>query len=219
MGGHSEMGREGRNCLLLGCGILQKEVRFLIEKNSWPLDTEFLDSSLHVNFEKLAHALQTGILRNRGRDIVVFYGCCHPRMDKILETAHTFRTEGQNCVEMLLGRDKFMQELSDGAFFLMEDWALRWDEAIGKTFGDNPEVVREIFQLSSKFLLCLRTPCSGNFEREAEAIGLKIGLPVRWQDVGLDHLEEVLRAAVVRKLGTTELGQENNMRGIKAAKS
>lgn len=218
MADHSEKGASGRNCLLLGCGILQKEIKFLIEKNAWPLDTEFLDSSLHVNFEKLAHALQTGILRNRGRDIVVFYGCCHPRMDKILETAHTFRTEGQNCVEMLLGRDRFMQELSAGAFFLMEDWALRWDEAIGKTFGDNPDVVREIFQLSSKSLLCLRTPCSGNFSREAEEIGVKIGLPVRWMDVGLEHLESVLRAALVRKSGVLHADEKSEDRGSEAGK-
>lgn len=187
------------NCLLLGCGILRNEVEFLIRKNGWTLDTEWLDSSLHVNFEKLAHALQTGILRNRGRELVVFYGCCHPRMEKILETAQTFRTEGQNCVEMLLGREKFMQELTDGAFFLLEDWALRWDEAIGKTFGSNPEVVREIFQLSNKSLLCLRTPCSGDFTRAAEEVGEKIGLPLRWMDVGLEHLEEVLKQVVLRK--------------------
>lgn len=189
------------NCLLLGCGILRKEVSFLIEKNGWPLDTDFLDSGLHVNFGKLAHELQTGILRNKGRDIVVFYGCCHPCMEKILETAHTFRTEGQNCVEMLLGRDKFMDELTNGAFFLIEEWALRWDEAIGETFGNNPGAVREIFQLSSKSLLCLRTPCSGDFEEAADAVSGKIGLPVRWLDVGLDHLEDVLRRIVVRKLG------------------
>ena len=188
-----------QNCLLLGCGILQKEVKLLIEINNWPLDTDFLDSSLHVNFEKLAHELQTGILRNKGRDIVVFYGCCHPRMEKILDTAHTFRTEGQNCVEMLLGREKFMEELTSGAFFLLEDWALRWDEAIGNTFGNNPDVVREIFQLSNKSLLCLRTPCSGDFSKAAHEVGIKVGLPVRWMNVGLEHLEEVLHQVVTRK--------------------
>jgi hypothetical protein len=167
----------GANCMLLGCGILRKEVEFLIRKNGWPLDTDWLDSSLHVNFEKLAHELQTGILRNRGRDIVVFYGCCHPRMEVILETAGTFRTEGQNCVEMLLGREMFMRELAAGAFFLLEDWALRWDEVMGTTFGRNPDVVKEIFSLSSKSLLCLRTPCSGDFEQAAYAAGNKVGLP------------------------------------------
>ncbi len=193
-----------KNILLLGCGILQKEIKFLIDKNQWPLDTEFLDSALHVNYEKLAHDLQTGILRNNGRDIVVFYGCCHPRMEKILETAHTFRTEGQNCVEMLLGREKFMEELTKGAFFLLEDWALRWDDAIGNTFGGKPEVAREIFQLSSRYLLCLRTPCSENFELEAEQVAVKIGLPLRWLDVGLGHLEEVLCQVVERKLHKQE---------------
>lgn len=187
------------NCLLLGCGILQKEVKFLIEKNAWPLDTDFLDSSLHINFEKLAHELQTGILRNQGRDIVVFYGCCHPRMEEMLKAANTFRTEGQNCVEMLLGREKFMEELNNGAFFLLEDWALRWDAAIGKTFGNKPDVVREIFQLSNQSVLCLRTPCSGDFEQMANEVGEKVGLPVRWMDVGLDHLEAVLRQVVAHK--------------------
>ncbi len=187
-----------QNGLLLGCGILRHEVEFLIDKNGWVLDTDFLDSSLHVNFEHLAHELQTGFSRNSGRNIAVFYGCCHPQMEKMLETAHTFRSEGQNCVEMLLGRELFMEELTGGAFFLLEDWALRWDEAIGKTFGSNPDVVREIFQLSNKSLLCIRTPCSGNFEQAAQAVSDKIGLPLRWMDVDLVHLADVLRQVVGR---------------------
>jgi hypothetical protein len=199
--------------MLLGCGILRKEVDFLIRKNGWALDTDWLDSSLHINFEKLAHDLQTGILRNRGRDVVVFYGCCHPRMEDILENAHLFRTEEQNCVEILLGRETFMRELSDGAFFLLEDWALRWDEVIGKTFGGNPEVAQEIFRLTSTSLLCLRTPCSGNFEAAANAAGDKAGLPVRWMDVGLEHLEEVLRR-VVSQLREQHLRPERNAQGI-----
>ena len=187
------------NCLLLGCGILAKEVRYLIEKNGWPLDTEFLDSSLHVNFEKLAEQLQQGLVRNRERDVVVFYGCCHPHIEQMLTSADTFRTAGQNCVEMLLGRELFMEKLNAGAFFLLEDWALRWDEAIAATFGANPDVVREIFQLSNQTLLCLRTPCSGDFEQEAVAVSEKIGLPVMWMDVGLEHLEKVLQQAVERR--------------------
>jgi hypothetical protein len=215
-------GKPGENmtddhCLLLGCGILRKEVEFLIRKNGWPLDTDWLDSSLHVNFEKLAHELQTGILRNKKRDMVVFYGCCHPRMEDILDKAHTFRTEGQNCVEMLLGRETFMRELSDGAFFLLEDWALRWDEVMGTTFGRKPEVVKEIFSLSSKSILCLRTPCSGDFEEAAYAAGNKVGLPVRWMDVGLEHLEEVLKQVVERKFRERPLLNEvaRNATGMK----
>jgi len=188
------------HCRLLGCGILQKEVCYLIQENGWPLDTDFLDSSLHVNFEQLALELQKGFLRNKAREIVVFYGCCHPYMEHMLASAQTFRTEGQNCIEMLLGRELFIEKLSGGAFFLLEDWALRWDEVTGKTFGNNPDVVREIFQLSSRYLLCLRTPCSGDFECAAQEVSEKVGLPVSSMDVGLEHLEKVLRQAVERKL-------------------
>ncbi len=189
-----------KNRLLLGCGILAKEVRYLIAKNGWPLDTDFLDSSLHVNFEKLADELDKGLARNQQRDIIVFYGCCHPRIEQMLTDAHTFRTEGQNCVEMLLGRALFMEKLDAGAFFLLEDWALRWDDAIAATFGSNPEIVREIFQLSNQSLLCLRTPCSGDFEQQALAVSEKVGLPVEWMDVGLDHLEQVLQRAFTTKI-------------------
>lgn len=189
---------DGR-CMLLGCGILAKEVDYLIRKNGWAMESDWLDSSLHVNFEALAAALQEGLERHRDRNVVVFYGCCHPHMDKMLDAASTLRTEGQNCVEMLLGPDKFMEELSNGAFFLLEDWALRWDEAIGKTFGDNPDVVREIFQLSNKYLLCIRTPCSGDFSRQAEYVGRKVGLPLHWMDADLQSLETTLRTALQRR--------------------
>lgn len=185
--------------LLLGCGILQQEVRYLIKKNVWVLDTDFLDSSLHVDFVALEAALQGGLSRHAGRDTVVFYGSCHPQMEQMLDAAHTLRTQGQNCVEMLLGHERFMRELSDGAFFLLEDWALRWDAAISKTFGNKPDVVREIFQLSSHYLLGLRTPCSGNFELAAMEVSAKVGLPLRWMDVGLDNLETVLQQTLERR--------------------
>jgi hypothetical protein len=195
----------GTDRTLLGCGILRKEVEYLIRKNGWALDTDWLDSSLHIDFERLAAALQDGIRRNRGREVVVFYGCCHPRMDEMLAEAGLCRTEGQNCVEMLLGRETFMRELEAGAFFLLEDWALRWDEVIVKTFGGKPEVVKEIFALTSTSLLCLRTPCSGDYTAAAEAAGAKVGLPLRWMDVGLEHLEQVLQRALLQaRKGKTE---------------
>ncbi|MBU0622331.1 MAG: DUF1638 domain-containing protein [Gammaproteobacteria bacterium] len=194
----------GTNCMLLGCGILRKEVEYLIRKNGWSLDTDWLDSALHIDLEALAAALQSGIQRNRGREVVVLYGCCHPRMDDMLTDAQLIRTQGQNCVEILLGHETFMRELEAGTFFLLEDWALRWDEVIGKTFGGKPEVVKEIFALTSTSLLCLRTPCSGDYTQAANAAGEKVGLPVRWMDVGLEHLEAVLKQAMQQaRTGTT----------------
>ena len=185
--------------LLLGCGILQNEIRFLIEKNGWLLETHFLDSALHIDFDKLSQALRSALNRHAKRETIVFYGACHPLMESILADAGTFRTEGKNCVEMLLGPERFSAELEQGAFFLLEEWAHRWERIVTATFGTNREVIREIYQGDRNYLLCISTPCSGDFRAEAEEAGRLVGLPLRWLDVSLDHLEAVLAAAMAQR--------------------
>ena len=188
------------NLLLAGCGILEKEVRFLNEKNHWDLDLLFVDSALHCDFCKLANCLKRTVSNNSERDLIIFYGACHPLMDSMLDNAGTFRTEGQNCVEMLLGKELFTEELLKGAFFLMEDWANRWEYITSKSFPNwKVEVVREIFQTDRKYFLALRTPCSEDFSKKAEETAAAMQVPLRWLDVSLDHLEQVLQQAVDRK--------------------
>jgi len=187
--------------LLLGCGVLRREVLQLIEKNGWPLDTLFLDSVLHCELAKLAHSLQSALAAHRDRDVIVFYGCCHPLMESMLEEAGTFRTDGQNCLDMLLGHEVFLTETESGAFFLLEEWARRWPRVVSSSFGTNRiEVIREIFQGDRQYILGIRTPCSGDFEAEAEAVARMVDLPLRWKDVGLDRLEAVLQAAVTQRM-------------------
>ncbi len=185
--------------LLTGCGILKAEVEFLRRKNHWEFDTDFLPSSLHIDFKALQTQLGCALECHSQRDTLVFYGACHPLMEKILDNYHTIRTEGQNCVEMLLGRERFMAELAQGAFFLLEDWALHWDTVIVKTFGDRPKVIREIFQQAHKYLLCINTPCSHDFSAEAEAAGKMVGLPVKSVSVSLDFLETTLQNLLAHK--------------------
>jgi hypothetical protein len=182
--------------LLLGCGILQPEIHHLINKNGWPLDTHFLDSALHIDFANLSQTLTMALATHQGRDIRVFYGACHPLMDSFLTAAGTRRTRGQNCVEILLGPQRFHQELEQGAFFLLEDWAKRWELIVAATFGPNPKVIREIYRGDRSYLLGITTPCSRDFSAEAEAAGQLVGLPLRWLDVSLDHLEAVLQEVI-----------------------
>lgn len=182
--------------LLLGCGILQEEILFLIQKNGWPFETYFFDSTLHIDYDKLSSTVTSALNLHSDREKVLFYGACHPLMDNILDSAETFRTTGQNCVEMLLGKELFTNELADGAFFLLKDWALNWERVVTATFGKNREVIREMYQGDRRYLLCISTPCSGDFRTEAEAAGLLVGLPLRWINVSLDHLEAVLQESV-----------------------
>jgi hypothetical protein len=185
--------------LLLGCGIFAKEIARLIEKNHWHLETAFLDSALHNHLDRLSRGLSGSLAKRRDRDIVVFYGCCHPLIDRMVADAGALRVVGQNCVEMLLGRDRFDRELEDGAFFLLEEWAIRWRTITDHLYGKNPDVLREIFAGDRRSMLAVRTPCSDDFTQAAEAAAATVGLPLRWTDTGLEHLEAVLADAIRRR--------------------
>lgn len=189
---------------LIGCGILAREIRFLIAKNAWPIETILFDSALHNDFGSLGTTLESTLSTHRNRNTVVFYGCCHPRIDAILSDARTARTPGQNCIEMLLGSAVFKEELMKGAYFLLESWARSWTSEIQGTLGTSrPDVIRAIFQEDRRYLLALRTPCSGDFTAAAEEAGRVAGLPVRWMDVRLDHLEQILHNALHQRADGT----------------
>jgi hypothetical protein len=189
------------NILLVGCGILKNEVRWLAEKNHWSLDMTFLDSTLHVDFHKLADSLLGALDVHVGQKTIVLYGACHPRMDAMLEERNLSRIPGQNCVEMLLGHVRFTDELANGAFFLLEDWAHRWNAVISEALGTDPKLVRRVFQDDRRYILGLRTPCSGDFTTEAQQIAALVGLPLRWTDASLEYLETLLREAIERETG------------------
>jgi hypothetical protein len=194
------MAHSEKNLLLLGCGILRKEILHLAARNGWSLDTHFMDSALHCDLKRLSDHLQASLAEHSDRETIVFYGTCHPLMDAMLADAHTFRTEGQNCVEMLLGKELFDRELENGAFFLLEEWARRWEIITFKTFGTkNLQVIRDIYQGDRKYMLCLRTPCTSDFTDLAEKAADMVGLPVRWMHVSLDHLESILENAIAQR--------------------
>lgn len=186
---------------LVGCGILHEEVDYLVKKNGWQIETRWLHSALHNYFDQLHKELDSGLRREEtaGKRTIVFYGACHPRMDQLLEKHHTCRTQGQNCIVMLLGYEKFMEELGKGAYFLLEDWALTWEPMITECFGSNIEVVRQIFHGSHKKMIAIRTPCSRDFTAAAEAAARFVDLPLEWMEIDLSHLEKVLADAIAER--------------------
>lgn len=182
--------------LLLGCGVMSKEISWLAKKNQWPLECQFLSPALHIDLHELASSLQAALAQNQQREMILFYGMCHPMLSRMLQPYHITQIAGENCIEMLLGSERYRAELASGAFFLTEEWASTWDTAIAKTFGNNPEVVREIFKHSQSYLLGLRTPCSSDFSSLAQTAGRSVDLPVLWMDSGLEHLEALIQQKI-----------------------
>ena len=179
--------------LLVGCGILSREIRALTAARPERIGVELLPPSLHIDYDALAHSLGCCLAKHSSRRMVVFYGACHPRIDAIVGTAPcAVRTPGQNCLAMLLGQERFDRELAGGAFFLLEALARGFDGMLARTFGTAGPTTRAIFQAAHTHVLAIRTPCSGDFTEAAARAADLVGLPLRWTDASLDHLDAVL---------------------------
>lgn len=76
-------------------------------------------------------------------------------------------------------------------------------KAASETLGKKTDIIRAIFREDRKYLLGLRTPCSGDFTGAAEKAAELVGLPLRWMDVPLDNLEAILQSMLDRKIGAT----------------
>ncbi|WP_346354781.1 DUF1638 domain-containing protein [Azotosporobacter soli] len=193
--------------LLVGCGVLEKEMTYLIKKNKWPLDSIFLDATLHADIDKLAETLSNVLNEHAKEDLIVFYGECHPCMEEITRKANAVRVDAQNCMEMILGRERFRMEVEQRAFFLLEALILCWDDAIKMAFGENLRIAREIFQSEQDYFLYIKTPCSGDVMLRAEVISRCLGLPLRSMEVSLDQLEAAVSDAIAKKRGERNDGR------------
>lgn len=191
---------------LISCGIFKKEIQFLAEKKKWSVNLKFLDSSLHIYFDKLSKSVTGALSRAPDKNKVLVYGHCHPMIDEMAKDGNAIRTPGQNCVELLLGKKRFTRELSKGAFFLFEDWAKRWNKISYKYFGDW-EILREVFQDAHNYILCIETPCSEGFKKEAENVSHRTGLPLVWESFELDRLEKIIE----HSLSESSKREQNNV--------
>lgn len=99
---------------------------------------------------------------------------------------------GCDCLSLLVDPGLRARELEGGALFVLEDWARGWPRWAAATMGGSVEAWREMLGREHGSLLCLRTPCSGDFAAEAAEAGRLAGLPVRWLDVDLGRLAAAL---------------------------
>jgi hypothetical protein len=178
--------------LVIACGILKKEINMIMEINKWKNNTIFLDSSLHVNFEKLSDTLTNCLTKYSDFRKLLVYGTCHPNMDEIISNTETTRIPVQNCVELIVGKETFNSELANGAFFLFEEWAIRWKEICYK-FSKDIKLTREIYKSSHKYIHCIKTPCSNNYEIYAENMSKELDLPIIWKEYDLKNLENKMK--------------------------
>lgn len=183
----------------LACGIFKREVAELARQGKLTLPCRFLDSMLHMMPALLEDQLDRAMQAETGKHFVLLYGDCQPRMFELEARPGIQRVAGMNCCEIILGRAKYRELRSQGAFFLLPEWTERWQEVFQTYLGFNHQNAKTFMGEMHNQLLYLDTGTCPVPEETLLEVSDFCGLPFSVLPVSLDHLHQAIDDAV-RKL-------------------
>ncbi len=174
----------------IACSVFREPLDILRRNGDFDLPVRYLDSMLHIRPERLCHRLEsiTEVELSRGNKVLLLYGDCHAHMVDQQGRPGVRRVVGANCVEILLGRDRFRRLRKEGAFFLSAEWATRWRECIRSALGSHRESVKCLMtDMHTKLIYCdtgeVPVP-----EEELQSFSEYIGLPWEVTRISPDNL-------------------------------
>ncbi len=181
----------------IACSIFRKEIEYLKEQKLIDMPVRYISSMLHMDPEELDKRIKKATENEqlKGNDIVLVFGDCCPNMTEIGHANNIHRSTGLNCVEILLGRDLFRQMRSDGVFFLMHEWTLRWQEVFQHEIGLEGDNARSLMNdMHTKFVY-LDTGLSPVPGKHLAEISEYCGLPVEIMKISLNTLMKKIKDA------------------------
>lgn len=121
------MGKE--KLKIISCSIFREKLEKLMAEGRISADVTYLPSMLHMYPEKLETELEKQFGNSKLHSkTVLLYGDCCPHMLDFEKRPKTARTSGINCCEIILGSALYKKMRSEGKFFLIREWAVRWKE-------------------------------------------------------------------------------------------
>lgn len=187
----------GMSVLGIACSTFRKEIEWLLENERTEIPFIYVDSKLHMNPSKLDRRLRSVIHKGRQRSkaIVLVFGECCPSMANLESEAHVTRIRAVNCYEILLGKSEYRRLCRERAFFLMREWAMRWQVVFQKDLGLQGDNFRSLMTEMHKKLVYLDTGLAPIPKTDLEEISHYSGLPVEIVSVSLDGLLTALKLA------------------------
>ncbi len=176
---------------IISCGIVKKELEEIIDRRSWDLEVTYLTSSLHMHPDTLYERIAQLLDKYGENPIVLVYGVCHPFIDRLIDRKRVFRIDAQNCIDMLVGREVFTDELSSGGFFLLEGWVDNWNEMVSLSLGDDIDGIREVFYSQFNHLVAVDL-ADERYREKVSEISSSLGLEVKWIPKDSANLERLL---------------------------
>ncbi len=155
---------------------------------------------LHMVPEELARKLTCAVDAelHAGRRVIVVYGDCHASMPEMVNRPNVVRTNGINCCELLLGSQRYRKLRAEGAFFMMNDWAMRWQEVFTERLGLSETNATDLMREMHAKLIYIDTGVTLLPRAELEAMSAYCGLEWEVLTVSLEPLLETITDAVGR---------------------
>ncbi len=202
----------------VACSIFRKEIERLQEQDAFDAEFRYIDSMLHLRPERLREALVECVEEELAKDrrVLLLFGDCYAHMSGLAKRPGVVRVSGLNCIEILIGKEERRALLKQGAFFLMPEWALRWQEAIGGIPDLSEESVKEIFREQHTRLVYLDTGVERIPSEALDACSAAIGLPWESMAVRLDHLREAVCAGLAEARAVDRAERSDVTNGIRS---
>lgn len=181
---------------LLYCGVLDAELRRLADAGAFVAELQPLDSGLCTDPPALGRALRRHLAAPGRCPTLIVYGYCFPGIDALARRYGARRVPASNCMAMLLGEAEYCCRVAAGCFFLLPQWACRWRDVLQGRLGLTPPVAAELLGAELRGAVYLDTGLADYPAAALAEFALYSGLPVTRQSVGLDHLAQLLRAAL-----------------------
>lgn len=186
----------------LACSILRPEIEAVMaemRQEGYDVEVSYLDSALHMTPRKLEAVLAAQLAPE---DMIFFGDCCAGMRD--FERAGHVRVPVPNCMEWLLGRERYRQLMAAGAFFVQREWATRWKAILQDELGlSDKTLAREFFGGMHKMLVYLDTGMAPVPASQLAEMSAYTGLPLQYETVSLDPLRKTIRTALEKASATT----------------
>jgi len=185
------------NLVIIACSIFRYELEYLQREGKLHVPVVYLDSMLHMHPDELQVLLDARIEAYKNFKIILMFGDCHARMIDYEKNPGILRTPGINCCEIILGSDKYKKLRRDGAFILLPEWAVRWQEAfIGYLGFKNSKSIKPFMHEMHNKLVYVDTGLQDRDKTLFDEISGFLGLPLEIYNCSINELEHVINRLI-----------------------
>lgn len=181
----------------ISCGVVRAEMEALHSRGLLDGKMIFLDSMLHMDPLRLESVLTAMLEKYKDREtcLVLVYGDCSARMLDLVRHFHIGRVAVINCVQLLVGRERYRQLMREEAFIILPEWARRWEHIVKNELGLNEIAAHGLIGENRRILVYLDTGLVPVPEEHLRAFSSYTGLPWRVDAVSLEQMLATLLAA------------------------